>query len=335
MKSWLLENTGRENLHLVDVPQPEPGPEQILVRSTAISLNFRDKAIIDGTYTAPVDFPMVLGSDLAGEVVSVGAQVRTLKPGDQIVSVFKPLWIDGIPTKEATAASLGGPLPGVLAEYVLLSERGALTYPEYLTVAQASTLPIAAVTAWVALFEDGHLQSDETVLIQGSGGVSVFGLQLARAKGARVIATSRSAHKIDLLKQLGANDVIDTSEKPAWEDEVRALTGGKGVNHVLEVVGGESVQHSIDACAWGGHIAIIGFISSRTATISLGSMMFPRVTLQGVAVGSREHMTNMLKFLAQHRIEPVIDATYDFHALPDALDHLDHGPFGKVVLEVR
>jgi len=240
---------------------------------------------------------MVLGSDLAGEVVSVGAQVRTLKPGDQIVSVFKPLWIDGIPTKEATAANLGGPLPGVLAEYVLLSERGALTYPEYLTVAQASTLPIAAVTAWVALFEDGHLQSDETVLIQGSGGVSVFGLQLARAKGARVIATSRSAHKIDLLKQLGANDVIDTSEKPAWEDEVRALTGGKGVNHVLEVVGGESVQHSIDACAWGGHIAIIGFISSRTATISLGSMMFPGVTLQGVAVGSREHMTNMLKFL--------------------------------------
>jgi len=268
MKSWLLEITGRENLHLVDVPQPEPGPEQILVRSTAISLNFRDKAIIDGTYTAPVDFPMVLGSDLAGEVVSVGAKVRTLKPGDQIVSVFKPLWIDGIPTKEATAANLGGPLPGVLAEYVLLSERGALTYPEYLTAAQASTLPIAAVTAWVALFEDGHLQSDETVLIQGSGGVSVFGLQLARAKGARVIATSRSAHKIDLLKQLG-------------------------------------------------------------------SMMFPGVTLQGVAVGSREHMTNMLKFLAQHRIEPVIDATYDFHALPDALDHLDHGPFGKVVLEVR
>lgn len=335
MKSWLLENTGRENLHLVDAPRPEPGPEEILVRASAISLNFRDKAILEGTYTALVEFPLVLGSDLAGEVVSVGAKVTKFKNGDQVVSVFKPLWIEGVPSKEATMANLGGPLPGVLAEYVLLSEAGALPYPKYLTAAQASTLPIAAVTAWVALFEDGHLKPEQTVLIQGSGGVSLFGLQLAHAYGSRVIVTSRSAHKMDLLKQLGANDVIDTSKNPAWEEAVRSLTGGKGVNHVLEVVGGESVQHSIDACAWGGHIAVIGFMDSSSATISLGSMMFPGVTLQGVAVGSREHMADLLKFLEQHRIEPVIDAVYDFNALPEALDHLDRGPFGKVVVEVR
>lgn len=334
MKSWLLQNTGRENLHLVEVPQPEPEPDQILIRAASVSLNFRDKAIIEGNYTAPVTFPFVLGSDLAGEVVSIGKNVTKFKAGDQVVSVFKPLWIDGVPNKEATAANLGGPLPGVLAEYVLLSEDGALKYPTYLTAVQASTLPIAAVTAWVALFEDGHLKPEQTVLIQGSGGVSLFGLQLAHANGSRAIVTSRSANKIELLRQLGASDVIDTSHKPSWEEEVRSLTGGQGVDHILEVIGGESVQHSIDACAWGAHIAIIGFMASSSATISLGSMMFPGVTLQGVAVGSRKHMSNMLHFFEQHRIEPVIDATYDFTALPEALDHLGRGPFGKVVVQV-
>lgn len=335
MKSWMLKGTGRENLHLVDSPQPEPGSDQILVRTRAVSLNFRDKAIIEGTYTAPVEFPFVMGSDVAGEVVSVGAKVTKFKPGDQVVSVFKPLWIEGVPSKEATMANLGAPLPGVLAEYVLLSEVGALPYPNYLTAAEASTLPIAAVTPWVALFENGHLKPDQTVLIQGSGGVSLFGLQLARACGSRVIVTTRSPDKIDRLKQLGANEVIDTSQKPSWEEEVRSLTNGNGVDKILEVVGGDSVQRSINACAWGGHIATIGFIESSSATISLGSMMFPGVTLQGVAVGSRQHMINLLDFLDRHQIKPVIDSVYDFHALPEALDHLDRGPFGKVVLKMR
>jgi NADPH:quinone reductase-like Zn-dependent oxidoreductase len=174
VKTWQLEQLGRENLHLVEIPEPTPGPNEILVRANAFSLNFRDKAIIEGSYVVPINFPLVPGSDLAGEVVSVGADVTRFKVGDKVVSVFQPLWLDGIPTPEARAATLGGPLPGVLAEYVLLSEAGALTYPRYLTPAQASTLPITAVTAWVALFEHGHLQPEETVLVQGSGGVSLF-----------------------------------------------------------------------------------------------------------------------------------------------------------------
>lgn len=333
MKAWLLENTGKDNLRITEVARPAPGPEEILVRAAAVSLNFRDKAIMDGAYSAPVKFPFVLGSDLAGKVVSVGAKVTSFQPGDRVVSVFKPLWIEGVPSKEATMANLGSPLPGVLAEYVLLSESGATTYPRYLSAAQASTLPIAAVTAWVALFEDGHLRPEDTVLVQGSGGVSLFGLQLAHAYGSRVIATSRSVHKVDRLKQLGATHVIVTSETPAWDEEVRVLTGGNGVNQVIEVVGGDSVQHSINACAWGGHIAVVGFMESLSATISLGSMMFPGVTLQGVAVGSRKHMANMLQFLEHHQIEPVIDATYSFDKVPEALEHLDQGPFGKVVVE--
>jgi len=335
MKSWQLEKTGRENLHLVEIPEPTPGPSQILVRTAAVSLNFRDKAIVEGSYPAPVVFPLVPGSDLAGEVVSIGTDVTRFKAGDKIVSVFQPLWLDGIPTPEARTSTLGGTLPGVMAENVLLSEDGALSYPEYLTPAQASTLPIAAVTAWASLFEYGHLQPEETVLVQGSGGVSLFGLQLARAHGSRVIGTSRSANKIPLLKQLGASDVIDTAKNPAWEEEARALTQGKGVNHVLEVVGGEYVQRSLAASAQDGHVAVIGFMESITATINLGSLMSANVRLQGVGVGSRKHMIDLLNFLEQHRIKPVIDATYDFMDLPNALDHLDRGPFGKVVVEMR
>ncbi len=297
MKSWQLEKGGRENLHLVDTPKPEPGPKQILVRTDAVSLNFRDKAIIEGSYPFPLTFPMVPGSDLAGEVVSVGDKVTRFKAGDKVVSIFKPLWLDGVPTHEASLSTLGGPLPGVLEEYVLLSEDGALSYPEYLTPAQASTLAIAAVTAWRSLFDNEHLEPDETVLVQGSGGVSLFGLQLARACGSRVIATSRSANKIPRLKELGANEVIDTAKHPDWEEAVRALTEGKGVDHILEVVGGESVQRSIAASAWRGKIAIIGFMESSWSNISVASMLFPEVKLKGIGVGSRRHMTDLLNFL--------------------------------------
>jgi NADPH:quinone reductase-like Zn-dependent oxidoreductase len=333
MKSWQLDNTGKEHLHLIDQPQPTPGPSEVLVRTIALSLNFRDKAIIDGTYPVPATLPLVPGSDLAGEVVAVGPNVRSVKVGDKVASVFKPHWIEGTPTYEANNATLGSPLPGVWAEYVVLPETGVVVYPTYLTPAQASTLPIAAVTAWVALFGHGKLKKEDTVLIQGSGGVSLFALQLAVAHGARVIATSRSASKFDRLKKLGASDVIDTTKFPNWEDEVRRLTGGKGVDHVIEVVGGDAVQHSISASAWGGHIAIIGFMGAMNATISIPWMLGTTVRLEGIGVGSRKDMQDLLAFLETHKIAPIIDATYKFEALPEALEHMDRGPFGKIVIE--
>lgn len=335
MKSWQLEKTGKQNLQLVDRSQLTPGPGEVLVRTEAVSLNYRDKAIVDGTYPTSTDFPMIPASDLAGEVVSVGANVTRLKIGDKVISVFKPLWIDGVPTAEAYSATLGSPLPGVLAEYVMLPESGALTYPRYLNPAQASTLPIAAVTAWVALFNHGQLRPEQTVLVQGSGGVSLFALQLAVAQGSRVIATSRSESKIERLKKVGAVETINSIKTPAWEQEIRKLTGGKGVDHVIEVLGGESVQRSITASAWGGHIAVIGFLDQPEATISLPSMFSTAVRLQGVGVGSQKDARDLLGFLDHHRIEPVIDATYDFGAAPEAFDHLDRGPFGKIVIVVR
>jgi NADPH:quinone reductase-like Zn-dependent oxidoreductase len=251
-----------------------------------------------------------------------------------VVSNFRPKWIRGIPSSEATRETLGGPLPGVLAEYVLLSEQGALAYPDYLTPAEASTLPVAAVTAWVALFTHGNLQPRETVLLQGSGGVSLFALQLAVARGARVFVTSRSPGKVERLKQLGAAEVIDTSANPAWDEAVLWLTDGRGADHVLDVIGGDAVPRSIQAAAWRGHIALIGIMDRPAATISIPNVMVRNSRIQGVSHGSRGDMEEMLAFVENHRLSPIIDARYSFDALPDALDHLDRGPFGKVVVEI-
>jgi NADPH:quinone reductase-like Zn-dependent oxidoreductase len=223
----------------------------------------------------------------------------------------------------------------VLAEYVLLSEQGALAYPDYLTPAEASTLPVAAITAWVALFKHGSLKPGETVLLQGSGGVSLFALQLAVAHGARVFATSRSPAKIARLKQLGAEEVIDTRTNAAWDEVVLRLTYGQGADHILDVIGGDAVPLSIQAAAWGGHIALIGIMDRPTTTISIPTAMVKTLRLQGVSVGSRGDMEKLLAFVEKHRISPIIDARYSFDALPDALNHLDCGPFGKVVVEIN
>jgi NADPH:quinone reductase-like Zn-dependent oxidoreductase len=335
MKSWLLERGGREGLHLVDISEPKPGPEQIVVRTKAVSLNYRDQLLIEDKYLHPVVYPLVPGSDLAGEVVEVGSGVSRFKPGDQVVSIFRPKWLRGVPSSEATRETLGGPLPGVLAEYVLFSEQGALAYPDYLTAAEASTLPVAAVTAWVALFTHGNLNPGETVLLQGTGGVSLFGLQLAVAHGARVLITSRSPAKIARLKQLGAAEVIDASTNAAWDQVVLGLTDGRGADHILEVLGGDAVPRSIQAAAWGGQVALIGIMDHPATTISIPAVMVKHLRLHGVSLGSRGDMEQLLAFVESHRLSPIIDARYSFDALPDALDHLDRGPFGKLVVEIN
>ena len=289
--------------------------------------------MIEDKYLHPVVYPLVPGSDLAGEVVEVGSGVSRFKPGDQVVSIFRPKWLRGVPSSEATRETLGGPLPGVLAEYVLFCEQGVLAYPDYLTAAEASTLPVAAVTAWVALFTHGNLNPGETVLLQGTGGVSLFGLQLAVAHGARVLITSRSTAKIARLKQLGAAEVIDASTNAAWDQVVLGLTDGRGADHILEVLGGDAVPRSIQAAAWGGQVALIGIMDHPATTISIPAVMVKHLRLHGVSLGSRGDMEQLLAFVESHRLSPIIDARYSFDALPDALDHLDRGPFGKLVVE--
>jgi NADPH:quinone reductase-like Zn-dependent oxidoreductase len=336
MKRWQLDKSGSKSLHLIESPMPQPGAGQILVRIKAVSLNYRDKLVIEDKYLVPILYPLVPGSDLAGEVVAVGSGVSRFRAGDQVVSIFRPKWLRGVPSPEALRETLGGPLlPGVLAEYVLLSEQGALAYPDYLTPAEASTLPVAAVTAWVALFTHGNLKPEETVLLQGSGGVSLFALQLAAAHGARVLVTSRSTAKIARLKQLGGAEVIDTSANAAWDEVVLRLTDGRGADHVLDVIGGDAIPLSIQAAAWGGHIALIGIMDRPTTTISIPAVMVKNLRLQGVSLGSRGDMEELLAFVEKHRISPIIDARYSFDALPEALEHLERGPFGKVVVEIN
>lgn len=333
MRTWQLDNIGKQNLTLNEVRRPEPGVGEVLIRTKAVSLNYRDKAIIDGSYPLPMTFPMVPTSDLAGEVVAVGPQVQQLRPGDKVISVYKPFWIDGVPSQDANAQNLGGPLAGTLSEYVLLPESGALTYPKYLTPRQASTLPIAAVSAWVGLFAHGDLQSGQTVLVQGSGGVALAALQLAVAQGATVFALSRSDEKAGRMKELGVTEVINTNRNPSWELEIRRLTDAKGVDHVVEVLGGAQLQRSIAASAWGGHISLVGFMEQQNAEIFVPAILGSALRIQGIGVGSRKDTQDLLGFLENHPIQPVIEASYGFEEAPKAFDHLDRGPFGKVVIE--
>ena len=332
MKSWLIEKYGLEHLQLVEQAVPVPGPKQIVIRNRAVSLNYRDWDLLSGHYLGPHALPLVLASDVAGEVVTVGSDVRDFIVGDRVTGLFRQHWLDGEPDEKAFASSLGGPLPGVLSEYVLLEEKGALKIPAYLTDAEASTLPIAAVTAWTALVEDGQLQPGETVLVQGTGGVAIFGLQIAKALGAKVIATSSSDAKLKRLQSLGADGSINYIATPKWDKAVLDLTNGRGVDHVIEIAGGESLQQSIYAIRTGGHIAVIGYLNNKIAPLDVTSLLWKRANVRGVTVGPRRSFERMLEFFSRHEIHPVIDATYSFAETPKALAHLARGAFGKIVI---
>jgi NADPH:quinone reductase-like Zn-dependent oxidoreductase len=332
MKSWLIERYGLEHLQLAERAVPVPEPKQIVIRNGAVSLNYRDWDLLTGQYPGAHTLPLVLASDVAGEVVRVGSEVRDFAVGDRVTGLYRQKWLEGEPDAEAFASSLGGPLPGVLSEYVLLEEKGALKVPAYLSDAEVSTLPIAAVTAWTALVEDGQLQPGETVLVQGTGGVSIFGLQIAKALGARVIATSSSDAKLKRLQSLGSDGGINYIATPKWDKAVLDLTNGRGVDHVIEIAGGESLQQSIHAIRTGGHIAVIGYLNNKVAPVDVTSLLWKRANVRGVSVGPRRSFERMLEFFARHEIHPVIDATYSFAETPKAFAHLERGAFGKIVI---
>jgi NADPH:quinone reductase-like Zn-dependent oxidoreductase len=337
MKQWQLPTFGRHNLELAEAPVPIPGAEDILVRVAAASLNYRDKLVIEGELLpTPPAMPFVPVSDMAGEVVAVGKSVSRFRPGDRVLGNFWTQWIDGAPPSEMAAhgRSLGGPLPGMLSEYVVLHEDIAVAAPASLTDEEAATLPIAALTAWFALVETGPVKAGDRVLIQGTGGVALFALQFAKALGARTIVTSRSAGKLARLEALGASAMIDTSATPDWPSAARAMRGGKGIDHVMEMIGGDNLVRSTDALAAGGRIALIGFLGGQSLQLPAVPMMLKRATLQGISVGHRRAFESMNRAIDEHGIKPVIDSVYPFQEAPEAFDHLERGPFGKVVIHV-
>ncbi len=337
MKRWQLPSFGSKNLELAEVPVPTPTSNEVLIRVAAASLNYRDKLVIEGELLPDrPTMPFVPVSDMAGKVVATGMDVSRFNVGDRVLGNFWTQWINGEPPREMTrhGLSLGGPLPGMLSEFVTLHEDIAVKAPVSLTDEEASTLPVAALTAWSALIETGHLKAGQTVLVQGTGGVALFGLQFAKAFGARVIVTSRSTEKLERAKALGVLGVIDTRANPDWSASALDLTNGRGVDHVLELIGGDNISHSATALASGGRIVQIGFMKGSEIVLSAVPMMLKRAIIQGISVGHRRAFEDMNLAIDKHAIKPVIDKIYAFDNALAAFEHLEHGPFGKVVIRL-
>jgi NADPH:quinone reductase-like Zn-dependent oxidoreductase len=300
-----------------------------------VSLNFRDKAIVDGIYEPHlVPKPLIPVSDAAGAVVAVGDGVTRFKPGDRVNSHLYSRWIDGAPGPDEPAYCFGMPLPGGLAEYMIIHEDSAVRAPEGMSDEEASTLPIAALTAWYSLMDVGHLQHGQTVLVQGTGGVSIFAAQIAAAHGARVIATSSSDANLARVKALGVSEGINYRTHPDWEQKVLELTDGKGVDITIDVAGGDGLNKSVLATKAAGVIAQVGFLTGQTAQLELMPLIFRQTTIRGIAVAPRTSFDRMNPFLDQHGIKPVIDKVYAFEDAVQAYEHLARGPFGKIVIKV-
>lgn len=335
MKAWLLKNFGLENLVPEDVPTPVPMAGELLVKVGAVSLNFRDKAIVDGFYEPDmIPKPLIPVSDAAGTVVAVGEGVSRFQVGDRVDSTLYSRWIDGAPGPDEPDYCFGAPLPGGLAEYMIIHEESAVRAPENMSDEEASTLPIAALTAWFALMDFGNLQPGQTVLVQGTGGVSIFAAQIAAAAGARVIATSSRDENLAKVKALGAHEGINYKQHPEWEAKVLELTDGKGVDLLLDVAGGNGLNQSVAATKAAGLIAQIGFLTGQTSALNIMPVLFRQTTIRGIAVGHRASFERMNVFLDKHGIKPVIDQVYAFGDARNAFEHLARGPFGKVVIKV-
>ena len=329
------EAFGLGNLALVERPDPVPGPGQALVRLRAASLNFRDLLTVEGKYNPKQKLPLIPCSDGAGEVAAVGEGVTRVQQGDRVCTVFAQKWLAGRPTRERLRSTLGGPLDGTLAELAVFDQEGLVKTPESLTDEEASTLPCAAVTAWSALVTEGALTAGETVLVQGTGGVSLFALQLAKILGARVIATSSSDEKLERVRAMGADETINYSEVPAWGARARELTGGLGVDHVVEVGGAGTLQQSLQATRFGGPISLIGNLAGTKTELLLTHVFMQKIRLQGILVGDRESFEAMNRAIVLHRLRPVIDRTFPLEEAPAAFRQMAAGGhFGKIVVRI-
>jgi NADPH:quinone reductase-like Zn-dependent oxidoreductase len=330
----LSGGTGLENLKIVDAPDPVPGPFEVLVRMKAVSLNFRDLLMVGGVYGRATPLPLTPFSDGCGVVEAVGEGVSRVRVGDRVSTLFFQKWLAGKPTPAALASALGMPIPGAGRELAAFHEDGVSKVPDFLTDQQVATLPCAALTAWRALFEDARLQPGDWVLLQGTGGVSIFGLQFAKAAGYRTLLTSSSDEKLARAQALGADHVINYKATPEWGAAAREITGGHGVDFVMEVGGAATLTESLKAIALSGHIAIIGVLGGASEPLSIGTMIGTGAKLQGVMVGSRAMFEAMCRAIETHHIAPVVDKVLPFTQVVAAFEAMQAGDhFGKIVLE--
>lgn len=330
----IRDRFGYENLVLVERPEPEPGPGEVVVRVRAVSLNYRDHLMITGAYNPRQPLPLVPCSDGAGDVVKVGPGVTRFKVGDRVLAHFAQDWIAGRPTRERLRSTLGGPRDGLLRELALFPEQGLVAMPEHLAYEEGATLPCAALTAWNALTKFEPLTAGQRVLVLGTGGVSIFGLQFAKAMGAEVILTSSSDDKLARGKALGADHCINYKNVHDWGKEVRKLTRNEGVDVILEVGGPGTLANSLRAVAPGGLIVLLGVLA-RGETPDLTSVFMNGVRVQGLLVGNRDEFEAMNRAVSRVLLRPVIDRVFNFAEAHEALAHLAAGNhFGKVVIRV-
>jgi NADPH:quinone reductase-like Zn-dependent oxidoreductase len=338
VRAWrLADSFGIDRLELQERPDRALGPREARVRMRAVSLNYRDVLMVEhGVAPRGVQLPLLPCSDAAGQVVEIGSGVSRVKVGDRVATTVFQRWLDGdTPPTEAYGSVLAGGLDGVLADHVILHEDGFVHVPGCLSDEDASTLPCAALTAWHALVTKGRARPGDTILVQGTGGVSIFALQFGLMAGARVIATSKSEEKLDRVRELGAWETINYVTTPDWAERAVELTGGDGVDHVVEVGGPGTTDQSIKATRRGGTVSLIGVLTGLEARIDPHPVALKGLCVQGVIVGSRAMFEDMNRAIAASGLKPVIDRVFPFDQAPEALRHLQAaGHVGKVVISV-
>jgi NADPH:quinone reductase-like Zn-dependent oxidoreductase len=332
MKAYEIQKFGFDGLALVERPEPKPSANQVIVKMRAASLNYRDLMMLSGLYNPRLRFPLVPLSDGVGEVVAIGSEVTRVKVGDRVAGTFFQKWTGGDLTEDGAKTALGGAIDGVLAEYVALDADGVIHIPEHLTDEEGATLPCAALTAWNALVTQGRLKAGESVLALGTGGVSIFALQFVVMSGARVVITSSSDEKLQRAKQLGAHETINYKENPKWEEKVREVTGGRGIDHVIEVGGAGTFNKSVRAVRRGGTISMIGVLAGP-GDASLISILMNGLRVQGIFVGSREMFEAMNAAIKLHKMRPVIDRVFPLQEARAAYQFMASGShFGKICI---
>jgi NADPH:quinone reductase-like Zn-dependent oxidoreductase len=331
-----LNAFGLANLSIEPLTLPDPGPTQVLVDLHAASLNYRDLMVVLGTYNPKMALPRIPGSDAAGIVTAIGSAVTRFKVGDHVTSLFFQDWLDG-PIQPTTGKSaLGGPIDGVFSTQHLFPETGLIHAPANYTHAEAATLPCSALTAWNALVEKGNLHAGQTVLLLGTGGVSLFALQIAKAHGARVLITSCHDEKLARARQLGADESINYRTIPDWDREVFKLTNNRGADHIVEVGGAGTLPLSFKAVTPGGHIYLIGVLAGKGAAIDPTPILAKAIHLDGIYVGSRAMYSRMIDAINTNHLHPVIDSTFPLTHAREALTHMQSGShFGKIVLDLK
>lgn len=336
MKAYeIQENFGLDNLVQVDRSRPEAGPGEVVMRTRAVSPNYRDLLMIQGMYNPNQELPLVPFSDGVGEVVEVGAEVERFDEGDRICPIFSRNWIAGRPTLDRLKTALGGPLDGTLQEFVKVPAESAVEAPENLSDPEAATLTCAGLTAWNAIAEQGDVQAGDTLATLGTGGVSSFALLFGKALGAEVIITSSSDEKLERMRELGADFGINYEEHPKWGEDINEITDGVGADHIVEVGGAETLPQSVKGVRIGGHISLIGVLSGHVEDFMVTPVLMQNICIQGVLVGNRDMFENMNRAIETNDVHPVVDEVFSFDDVHEGLDYMRQGKHvGNIAFEI-